>query len=228
MQKSSHQYLSRFLFLPLGSGSLLISIILILNFKTCASELEEFKESIQSADENFIEGTVEANPPFLKTPYSNTSTVLYYQQTEGEITEKSRDGSSKKKTTITNLKSASTPFLLKSGNYYIFYGLFGKDFSIEHDYDFKNPQGITIQYEKHIYNKDYISIYTEEGNLRYPDTVKTPFMFFRGSRKDWILYLDSKIDEWNNKIKYSIFFGIFGLVNLSVGFGLRLYIKIHN
>lgn len=226
LQNSKYYYLSRYLFLPTGTLTFFLSIILIYNFKSCANELQDFRTALQDAEENFIEGTVEASPPFLKTPYSGTFTVLHYHHTEEEIPEKNKNLFSKTKIAITNQKASAMPFLLRTKNLYIYFGLFGKDFSIEHDYDFKYKNGSITQYEKHIYNKDTICIFTEEGNLRYPDSVKTNLFFFRGSKNEWLTFLELKTQEWLERIELSIYGLVVGGFLISIGILIRVLIRI--
>lgn len=226
-QNSKYYYFSKYFFLPFGGSLFILSILLIFNFKSCAGEVQEFRAAIIDAEDNFIEGIVEASPPFLKTPYSGTSTVLYYHHTEGEMAEKNKDGSTKKKISIFNQKAAAMPFLLKTKNYYIYFGLFGKDFSLEQDYDFVSPNGSTTQFEKHIYNKDIISIYTEEGNLRFPDSVNKNLFFFRGNKNEWLAFLDIKIKVWMDRITYSIYLLILGITFFFIGIVLRLLLRLN-
>ena len=61
-----------------------------------------------------------------------------------------------------------------------------------------------MQYEKHIYDKDYISIYTESGNLKNPESISSPYIFFRGSKTEWIKEVDKRLEVWNKRITYSL------------------------
>ncbi len=218
--------ISRYFSFPVGFLSLIMGVILLFNFKNCASEIIDFKNAVQSAEENFIEGVIEARAPLLKTAYSGTNTIAYYQEEKGEIEEKSLNGKIKKKNGVISLNSSAIPFLMKSKNNYIYFGLYGKDFIIDHKYDYINNLNSNTQLEKHIYDKDYICIYTEKGDLRYPDSVKTSFIFFRGTRVDWLNEIQKRLDVWNEKITYSyylIYFGIFLIIGSIL---LRYFYKI--
>ena len=203
-----------------------MGVILLFNFKTCASEIIDFKNSVQFAEENFIEGVIEARGSLLKTAYSGTNTIAYYQEEKGEIEEKSLNGKLKKKNRVISLNSSAIPFLMKSKNNYIYFGLYGKDFLIDHTYDYINNLNSNTQLEKHIYDKDYISIYTEKGDLRYPDSVKTTFIFFRGTRLDWLIEIQKRIDVWNEKIIYSYYLIYFGIMLIVGSIFLRYFYKI--
>jgi hypothetical protein len=217
--------ISRYFSFPFGFLSLLVGVFLLFNFKSCSSEVIDFKNSVQSAEENFMEGTIEARSPLLKTAYSGTNTIAYYQEEKGEIEEKSINGKLKKKNGVISLNSSVVPFLMKSKNNYIYFGLYGKDFFIDHGYDYINNLNSKTQLEKHIYDKDYISIYTEKGDLRYPDSVKTSFIFYRGKREDWLSEIQKRIDVWNEKIKLSYYLIYLGTVLILGSIIIRYFFK---
>ena len=218
--------ISRYFSFPVGFLSLLLGVVFLFNFKSCASEVIEFKNAVQSAEENFLEGSIEARSTLLKTAYSGTNTIAYYQEEKGEIEEKSTSGKLKKKNAVISLKTSAIPFLMKSKNNYIYFGLYGKEFFIDHGYDYVNNLNSKVQLEKHIYDKDYISIYTEKGDLRYPDSVKTSFIFFRGKREDWLLEIQKRIDVWNEKIYYSYYLIYIGVTLILGSIIIRYFFKI--
>jgi hypothetical protein len=126
---------------------------------------------------------------------------------------------------VISLNSSVVPFLMKSKNNYIYFGLYGKDFFIDHGYDYINNLNSKTQLEKHIYDKDYISIYTEKGDLRYPDSVKTSFIFYRGKREDWLSEIQKRIDVWNEKIKLSYYLIYLGIVLILGSIIIRYFFK---
>ncbi len=225
MKNSTPFLISRYITFPFGFISLILGIVLLFNFKSCASEVYDFKMAVQNAEENFIEGTIESRGTLLKTAFSGTNTIAYYQEEKGELEEKLNNGKVKKKNGVISLNSSAIPFLMKSKNNYIYFGLYGKEFIIDHNYDYVNTLNSRSQSEKHIYDKDYISIYTEKGDLRYPDSIKSTFIFYRGTKEEWLNEIQKRIDVWNEKIQYSYFLIFFGFSFIVISIIVRLFIK---
>ncbi len=209
MKSSNLFILTKYILFPIGFTFFFIGYIFLFNLKSCSGDIKEYRDSIAVADENFIEGYVDARGNLIRTKYSKTLTVAFMEEEDTQDSNKGLFKYSKVKNKIKNLNSNVVPFLLKSKNNYIYYGFYGKEFSIDHDYDFIYENEELIQIEKHIYNFDYISIFTDKGNLKYPDSVTTPFILFRGSKQKWLLNLDEKIKNYESK--YIICYGFITL-----------------
>jgi hypothetical protein len=208
--KHTYSYiLTKFLLFPTGFLLLLLGLTVLFNLKTCSGELIDYRNSIANADENFIEGYVDARSNLIKTKFSGTNTIAYIQEEDIENNKKKSYFSFKNKNEIKSLNSNIIPFLLKSKNNYIYFGFYGKEFTIDHDYDFIYETDNTIQVEKHIYDKEFISIFTERGDLKTPDSISTPFILYRGTKEKWLNDIDKKINEY--ELKFLICYTIMGI-----------------
>ncbi len=218
--------LTKFLLFPTGFMFLLIGIVVLFNLKSCSSEIIEYRNSIANADENFIEGFVDARSNLIKTKFSGTNTIAFIQEEDVENSKKKSFFSFKNKNDIKLLNSNIVPFLLKSKNYYIYFGFYGKEFTIDHDYDFIYETDSTIQVEKHIYDKEFISIFTEKGNLKIPDSITTPFVLYRGTREKWLDDLDKKIREYEMKFFSCYLIMALGVIIIVSSIFIRKKIKV--
>jgi hypothetical protein len=203
--------LTKYILFPTGFTFLFIGYLVLFNLNSCSKEIIDYRVSIAEAEENFIEGYVDTKENLIKTRYSGTLTVAFLEEEDTQDSSIQFIQIFKIKNKVKSLKSNIVPFLLKSKNNYIYFGFYGKEFSIEHDFDFIYENKISIQSEKHIYNNEYISIFTEKGNLKQPDSISTPFIFFRGSRQNWLLYLDKKILDFEKKISICYVFITLGI-----------------
>lgn len=209
MKHSYFYILTKFLLFPTGFLLLLIGLAVLFNLKTCSGELIDYRNSIANADENFIEGYIDARSNLIKTKFSGTYTIAYIQEEDIANNKKRSYFSFKNKNEIKSLNSNIVPFLLKSKNNYIYFGFYGKEFSIDHEYDFIYETENTIQVEKHIYDKEFISIFTERGDLKIPDSISTPFILYRGTKEKWLNDIDKKIYEY--EFKFFICYLVMGI-----------------
>ncbi len=204
---------------------LLISLAVLFNLKSCSGELIEYRDSIANADENLIEGYVDARSNLIKTKFSGTNTIAYIQEEDIENSKKKSYFTLKNKNDIKSINSNIVPFLLKTKNNYIYFGFYGKEFTIDHDYDFIYETENTIQLEKHIYDKDFISIFTERGDLKIPDSISTPFILYRGTKERWLNDLDKKIKEYELKFFICYLLMSFGVIIILSSILIRKKIK---
>lgn len=200
---------------------------MLFNLKSCSGELIEYRNSIANADENLIEGFVDARSNLIKTKFSGTNTIAYIQEEDIENSMRKSYFSIKykNKNEIKSINSNIVPFLLKTKNNYIYFGFYGKEFTIDHDFDFVYETENTIQLEKHIYDKDFISIFTERGDLKFPDSISTPFVLYRGTKEKWLLNLDKKINEYEIKFFICYLLMSFGVIIILSSILIRKKIK---
>ena len=217
--------LTKFLLFPTGFLLLLISLAVLFNLKSCSGELIEYRDSIANADENLIEGYVDARANLIKTKFSGTNTIAYIQEEDIENSKKKSYFTLKNKNDIKSINSNIVPFLLKTKNNYIYFGFYGKEFTIDHDYYFIYETENTIQLEKHIYDKDFISIFTERGDLKIPDSISTPFILYRGTKERWLNDLDKKIKEYELKFFICYLLMSFGVIIILSSILIRKKIK---
>lgn len=218
--------LTKFLLFPTGFLFLLVGLVVIFNLKTCSNEIIEYRNSIAYADENFIEGYIDARSNLIKTKFSGTNTIAFIQEEDVENSKKKSYFSFKNKNDIKLLNSNIVPFLLKSKNNYIYFGFYGKEFTIDHDYDFIYETENSFQVEKHIYDKEYISIFTEKGNLKLPDSISTPFVLYRGTREKWLHDLDKKISEYEMKFFICYLIMIIGVIIILSSILIRKKVQV--
>ena len=224
--KHTHSYiLTKFLLFPTGFLLLLISTAILFNLKSCSGELIDYRNSIANADENILEGFIDARSNLIKTKFSGTNTIAYIQEEDIENSKKKSYFSFKNKNEIKSINSNIVPFLLKTKNNYIYFGFYGKEFTIDHDYDFIYETESTRQVEKHVYDKEFISIFTERGDLKIPDSISTPFVLYRGTKEKWLNDLDKKIYEYELKFFLCYLIMSFGVIIILSSILIRKKIK---